>query len=263
MDKSRKGSLFYFGERILLGTQGLVTESHSHYAVSILISMDTPFHLVTKENTSIQTEGIIIPPNFFHRLEAGHTEILVIQLDPKSAEYQTLGRKDPYQILNSSTIQLIRSIADPLFTSALTCHSARALYDQILEVLGSNKSDVKADPRIDMAIQIIKATLPSPIHLAELSKETGISKDRFMHLFKENMGIPLRQYLLWQRLHIAARLLQSGENLTTASHAAGFSDQAHLSRTFKKMFGVKPSLFLGGSHLHQVCFCDINPVPLP
>ncbi|XDD47815.1 helix-turn-helix transcriptional regulator [Leptospira sp. WS39.C2] len=259
MDEKRKGSLFYFGERILLGTQGLVTEPHSHYAVSILVSKQTPFQLTTKENLIIETEGIIIAPNFFHRLEANHTEIVVIQLDPKSDEYKKIVMKDRYFLLDSNTIQKIQNLAEPLFGSNLNCSTARTIYDQILEVLGSSKTETDWDPRMDITLTKIKETLPSPINVATLSKETGISKDRFMHLFKEYMGIPLRQYLLWQRLHIAARLFQSGENLTTASHAAGFSDQAHLSRTFKKMFGVKPSLFLGGSHLHQVCFCDTNP----
>ncbi|TGM65065.1 AraC family transcriptional regulator [Leptospira levettii] len=256
MDEERKGSLFYFGERILLGTQGLVTEPHSHYAVSILVSKQLPFRLTTKENQIIETKGIIIPPNFFHRLEANHTEIVVIQLDPKSDEYKKIEMKDPYTLLETKTIQRIQSLSEPLFGSGLNCTKAKLIYEQILAELGSQKSVKTWDPRIDIALTKIKETLPNPINVAILSNETGISKDRFMHLFKENMGIPLRQYLLWQRLHIAARLLQSGENLTTASHAAGFSDQAHLSRTFKKMFGVKPSLFLGGSHLHQVCFCD-------
>lgn len=258
MDYKRKGSLFYFGERILLATRGLVTDPHSHYAVSILVTMQSSFQLVTKDHKTIQTEGIIISPNFFHRLEASETEILVIQLDPKSDEYKRIEMNGSYMLLSHDTIQKIQTIADPLFEKELNCATAREIYDQILSLLGSNLAKRSLDPRIEFAIDRIKKALPNSIHLSELSKETGISKDRFMHLFKEKMGIPLRQYLLWQRLHIAARLLQSGENLTTASHAAGFSDQSHLSRTFKKMFGVKPSLFLGGSHLHQVCFCDPN-----
>ena len=79
-----------------------------------------------------------------------------------------------------------------------------------------------------------------------------------MHWFKEEFGIPLRQYLLWRRLHIAANLLQKGTNLTEASHAAGFADQSHLSKTFRKMFGVPPSKFLGQSEHFKVCFCNLQ-----
>ncbi|EKJ84993.1 AraC-like DNA-binding protein [Leptospira meyeri] len=256
MDSKRKGSLFYFGERILLGTAGIVTEPHSHYAVSILVSLGSSFQLQTKSQEIIKSQGIIIPPNYYHKLEAENSEMLIIQLDPKSDEYKKIIMEDHPKTIDDFTRLKIQSIAEPLFSDSLTCDSARTVYNQILSLLGSKTISKKYDQRIEIAIQRIKEKMPNPVSLAELSEISGISTDRFMHLFKENMGIPLRQYLLWQRLHIAAKLLQGGENLTTASHAAGFSDQAHLSRTFKKMFGVKPSLFLGSQSLSKVCFCE-------
>lgn len=256
MDSKRKGSLFYFGERILLGTDGIVTEPHSHYAVSILVSLRGSFHLYTNTNSVIESEGIIIPPNYYHRLDGTNSEMVIIQLDPKSEEYKCIEMNQSPKTIDKETRLKIKKIANPLFGETLTCDSARSLYNQILSLLGSETVSKKYDKRIEMAIQRIKEKIPNPVTLLELSEISGISTDRFMHLFKDNMGIPLRQYLLWQRLHIAAKLLQGGENLTTASHAAGFSDQAHLSRTFKKMFGVKPSLFLGGQSLSKVCFCE-------
>ncbi|TGL16601.1 helix-turn-helix transcriptional regulator [Leptospira meyeri] len=256
MDSKRKGSLFYFGERILLGTAGIVTEPHSHYAVSILVSLGSSFQLQTKSKEIIKSQGIIIPPNYYHKLEAENSEMLIIQLDPKSDEYKKIIMEDHPKTIDDFTRLKIQSIAEPLFSDSLSCDSARTVYNQILSLLGSKTISKKYDHRIEIAIQRIKEKMPNPVTLGELSEISGISTDRFMHLFKENMGIPLRQYLLWQRLHIAAKLLQGGENLTTASHAAGFSDQAHLSRTFKKMFGVKPSLFLGSQSLSKVCFCE-------
>ncbi|TGK53932.1 AraC family transcriptional regulator [Leptospira kanakyensis] len=256
MNVKRKGSLFYFGERILLGTAGIVTEPHSHYAVSILVSLTDSFHLYTKSNSVIESQGIIIPPNYYHRLAAENSEMLIIQLDPKSIEYKRIVMEDSPKSIDEDTRLKIQNLAEPLFSDSLTCELARNIYNQILSSLGSETIPKKYDHRIEMVIQKIKEKIPNPVTLTELSEISGISTDRFMHLFKENMGIPLRQYLLWQRLHIAAKLLQGGENLTTASHAAGFSDQAHLSRTFKKMFGVKPSLFLGSQSLSKVCFCE-------
>ncbi|PJZ45915.1 helix-turn-helix transcriptional regulator [Leptospira brenneri] len=256
MNLKRKGSLFYFGERILLGTAGIVTEPHSHYAVSILVSLTDTFQLYDKENLAIESRGIIIPPNYYHKLDGSHSEMLIIQLDPKSDEYKRIEMDETPKTIEKEIRSKIKALAEPLFGETLTCESARSIYNQILSLLGSKTISKKYDERIEMAIKKIKKEIPSPVTLTELSEISGISTDRFMHLFKENMGIPLRQYLLWQRLHIAAKLLQSGENLTTASHAAGFSDQAHLSRTFKKMFGVKPSLFLGSQSLNKVCFCE-------
>lgn len=52
------------------------------------------------------------------------------------------------------------------------------------------------------------------------------------------VGLPFRAFLLWRRLNRALELYGAQESLTQAAYLAGFSDSAHLSRTFRKMFGV-------------------------
>ncbi|MCO7552415.1 MULTISPECIES: helix-turn-helix domain-containing protein [Pseudomonadaceae] len=39
----------------------------------------------------------------------------------------------------------------------------------------------------------------------------------------------------------ALQLITAGQSLTGAAHAAGFSDSAHFSRTFRSLFGLDPS----------------------
>jgi AraC-like DNA-binding protein len=62
-----------------------------------------------------------------------------------------------------------------------------------------------------------------------------------MHAFTESVGIPLRPYLAWLKLQRAAAAIVSGSSLAEAAHGAGFADAAHMTRSFKRMFGVKPS----------------------
>jgi len=45
-------------------------------------------------------------------------------------------------------------------------------------------------------------------------------------------------------MRVAVTSVLSGMTLTQAAHEAGFSDTAHLSRTFMDMFGVNPSTVL-------------------
>ena len=61
-----------------------------------------------------------------------------------------------------------------------------------------------------------------------------------MHLFAQHTGTSLRSYALWAKLRRALREALSGASLTTAAHAAGFADSAHLSHSFKAMFGLPP-----------------------
>ena len=77
---------------------------------------------------------------------------------------------------------------------------------------------------------------------AELAARVGLSASRFTHLFTEQVGIPLRRYVLWSRLRVAITLVQGGDDLTGAAHGAGFADSAHLTRTTREMFGLPPSV---------------------
>jgi AraC family transcriptional regulator len=49
-----------------------------------------------------------------------------------------------------------------------------------------------------------------------------------------------------------------GSRLTEAAHAAGFADSAHLSRTFRSMFGITPSFLFTRGQL-DVTFLENDP----
>ena len=68
----------------------------------------------------------------------------------------------------------------------------------------------------------------------------GLSPSRFLHLFTTSIGVPLRPYVLWLRLPCGARELARGKSVAGAAHAAGFSDAAHFTRTFRRMIGASP-----------------------
>lgn len=63
------------------------------------------------------------------------------------------------------------------------------------------------------------------------------------HLFRDELGLPFRPYVLWLRLMRAAELASQGLSLTDAAHGAGFCDSAHFSRVCRRMFGIAPSDF--------------------
>jgi AraC-like DNA-binding protein len=59
----------------------------------------------------------------------------------------------------------------------------------------------------------------------------------------------LRPYTLWRRFLRVWELLMAGESLSSAAHAAGFADAAHLTRTSRRMFGFPPSAMKMGGPL--------------
>lgn len=74
--------------------------------------------------------------------------------------------------------------------------------------------------------------------LADAAAHVGLSNGRARHLFVEQTRLPFRTYVLWLRLMKAVEVYAKGESLTEAALASGFADSAHLSRTFRRMFGI-------------------------
>ncbi len=102
---------------------------------------------------------------------------------------------------------------------------------------------------------LIRQRLDGPITPAALAQAVHRSPSRLAHRFREATGVPLRRYVLWCRVRAAMEMAMRGSNLTEAAHVAGFADSAHLSRTFRAMFGIAPSFMFEHGRL-GVTFCE-------
>lgn len=108
----------------------------------------------------------------------------------------------------------------------------------IAQLTGDGVRAHPLDSRIAKVIAWTASRLDQTPSLREVTALVGLSPGRTRHLFVEETGLSFRTYLLWLRLERAVELFASGASLTEAAHAAGFADSAHLSRTFRRMFGI-------------------------
>ena len=95
--------------------------------------------------------------------------------------------------------------------------------------------------RLQPVTEYIELHYAEEIQVEMLAKMIYISKDRFNHLFKDCMGIPLRKYINDIRLHTAYGWLEQG--LCAPGEAAsrvGFTDYNHFGRLFRQTFGCTP-----------------------
>ncbi len=257
--------LYLWDGFVMYGARDNINSFHTHYAASILISFHIPFTVETKEHGARQHQAVLIPPNLHHRVSAPDTWLLVLQLDPDSIEYRPLlGIPDdqPYP-LDYSVFADLKYEIGRVAAGEIDCAGALDFFREITaRVMGeqtrAETKPVVPDGRITRVLKHLKSLeeLPEQIPIAELAQLVELSPDRFRHLFKEQLGLPVRRYLLWLRLRRAGLLLRDGITLTQAAHAAGFFDSAHFSRTFKEMFGDTPSFLLSSRKRKlKVKFC--------
>ena len=116
----------------------------------------------------------------------------------------------------------------------------------------------KRDARVQAACRFINRFYQDSIELSDLAARAYLSESRFRHLFKQETGLSIRQFILNTRAVEAVRLILQGNSITSSAHEAGFSDTAHLSRTFKGMYGLSLSSLYKGRPDAQLFPCHLS-----
>jgi AraC family transcriptional regulator len=97
---------------------------------------------------------------------------------------------------------------------------------------------------LTQVLDFIEAHLGDPLSIERLARVTGSPFQSFARSFKAQMGEPPHSYVLRRRLERAREALQtSDEPLLALALRLGFSDQSHLTRLFRRRFGVPPGAF--------------------
>ncbi len=182
------------------------TAFHAHYPMQIVFS-GSHETTVTIEDHQVSGQLLRIPSNARHMLAPSREPIDLLYVEPTLLEKCEMEEKSLSAWLAALRHQKAASI----------------------------------DPKIIRALEAVDDGLDGKIAQHDIASTAGMSKSSFTKLFRATIGMPLRRYVLWRRLNAAVTAISDGTDATTAAHRAGFSDQAHFSRTMKKTFGVSPT----------------------
>lgn len=81
----------------------------------------------------------------------------------------------------------------------------------------------------------------NPLDLGTVASKFHISKSYMFKIFKAHTGYTPYQFILYQRIQHAKRMLQVGRvSIKQISTETGFNDASHFIRTFKEWTGVTP-----------------------
>jgi AraC-like DNA-binding protein len=213
---------------------------HAHHAFQLTFSLGGEFKLHL-EDRIVPGPAAVVAPDAPHAFEArGLVGLLFVA--PESRAGRSLAQLTEGHAARTISGEQTRD-APALIKRAFEHPSAsrdvlRETGVQICERIAGHVRTTEPDRRVRQMIKWANGNLDRALGITEVANGVGLSPSRASHLFVEETGLPFRTYVLWLRLVRAADVHAGGLSLTQAAQDAGFADSAHLSRTFKRMFGI-------------------------
>ena len=220
------------------------TDFHTHHAVQVTISLGGGFVLRTPHG-SASGPVVAIAADAQHVFEATGTAAFLF-IEPESPAGRAIAKR---LLASSSMAEIDPSSLAPHIAALRACFEADGLASEFIAIgrdivgtIAAEQAMPLPDPRVRAMIAFIRANLDGALSLHAAAASACLSPSRARHLFAAETGLPFKAYVLWQRLQRAVEHYAAGHTLTESAHEAGFADSAHLSRTFRKTFGIPASL---------------------
>jgi AraC-like DNA-binding protein len=231
--------VFAWPAAMMVWGRGFTTSAHSHHCVQLVMTMRGTLRIRGRSQDKWMACGAaLVRQDAAHEVDARNGASLIGFVEYESELGAALAERIEGDIFCLPAAEVAR------WRAALgrTPNEARVELWVRKELLHRRRS-VKIHHKVSRVLRYLREQLgiSDDLSLKTLAGISGLSQSRLMHAFTESVGVPLRPYILWLRLQRAACDLVDGASVTAAAHNAGFSDAAHLTRTFRQMLGMTPT----------------------
>lgn len=233
-----------------IGNQVNATE-HAHCVLQIFLSLNEPLE-VTVNGEQINGKCILVNKNARHIFSCDNQIRLSILIEPSSNFATELIQKiDSDYLIFDNDIERLQQKA-----AALIDTNDRQRYIEFIqdfaEYLGVKRNSGILDERITALLEILQNCDCYDHTIENFAKSVCLSSSRLSHLFREQIGVPLKSYILFHQLEKAFTALLDGANITDAAMLAGFDSPSHFAATVKKWMGMPVSVSIKDSEFLKV-----------
>jgi len=240
-NKKPEGYIYWFFQSLLL-FNSIRADMHRHYQMEIYIGLENDFKMNFGDGWGVY-RAVIIDSDYPHQFDGsgGWCALLMLDQTGKTGKYlkKEILNGAKFRELDMEPVSPFIDVLLGFCSRPVLCRDVIPVFNNILRAITCNEVTIEPlNQRVVDIIRILRELPEQKIKLSELAEKINLSESRLAHIFKEETGVPFRKFLLWMRLNDAVRLILKGASYTDAAHEAGFADAAHLTRSYKKMFGL-------------------------
>jgi AraC family transcriptional regulator len=223
--------------------------AHSHHAIQVTIAFDGGFAIRGAAGEWRKARGVIVRPDVEHAFNAlGETGAMLF-VDPESAEGVWLqgALAEDITLVPEARVQACAPALRAFWERPIEGMEVSDLIRHCIEALSPGARPCrKLDPRVATVLGTIRDSDDLRMSLEAAAGIVHLSPGRFAHLFKDELGLPFRHYMLWRKVTRAMLSMGRERTIAAAAQHGDFADAAHLTRTFSQMFGITPSALMRG-----------------
>ncbi|MBD3640630.1 MAG: helix-turn-helix domain-containing protein [Marinobacter sp.] len=216
----------------------------SQAAASLLVGLEKSLRVDLSDSGAVwHQQSLLLAPGTRVTIDAGGQLVAACYLDALGQDYRLLAAGMGRQVSGIHGClrgeMTFRSLCRGLHASPLPPEEAAIALERCINPSG--QAYPPADPRVEAVLGLIREQITENLSVEYLARAVNLSVSRLVELFRQQVGVPIRRYRQWHRLFVTVTGVRRGETLTNAAIAAGFTDSAHFSHTFRMTLGMTPS----------------------
>ncbi|WP_420411097.1 AraC family transcriptional regulator [Roseibium sp.] len=231
---------------------GFSFHRHDTYAIGLTVNGIQRFKYRGEERASEPGQVIVIHPDELHDGGAGTDTGLryrMLYIPPEHITEALGGSALPHvptPVLSDPAFQrsLIEALDDiDQEMGDLKVSSVLSDLSACLKRFSDDKSDSKRTldwPGLKKCAEFLKENATDPVVSGDLEEIANLDRFALARQFRKAFGTSPHRYLVMRRLEQVKQELASGESLASAAVTTGFADQSHMSRHFKRAYGMSP-----------------------
>lgn len=263
---SRDFEIYYYSDQNM---PRIASHTHNYYEIYFFLEGDVSIEIGEKEYPLRYGDVVVVPPGLPHHavihdekvpyrrfvfwltvdylnrlMEDAQAYGYLMQLVSTWEEYIFHNDQIVFNAIQTRVFHLLEEIYANRFgkeakiaicVADLVLHLNRVVYDQRHE-----RSDQEEQRLSERLIDYIGDHLEEELSLDRLAGEFFVSKYHIAHLFKDNMGMSIHQYILKKRLEACREAIRSSAKISEAYLMFGFKDYTGFYKAFKKEYGISP-----------------------
>lgn len=187
------------GGFLLVGRGEGIVEAHAHHAIQVVVAIEGEFGIRGKRGDWRMGRGVILRPDVVHSYNPNGALSAMLFVDPESVEgvWLRTSLRDEITLVPDARLApcaaALRQFLEQPFESLDTRGLIRHCVDALCPGVPPSR---RQDARVTRVLAAIRESDELRMPIEDAAAIVFLSSSRFAHLFKQQVGLPFRRYML-------------------------------------------------------------------